>query len=131
MIVLDTHIIIWDALAAAKLSKTAKAKIEEADQKSALIICDISIWEIAMLVNKQRVQVDETPANLIRIILDSRNYTVRSISPEIAELSVNLGDEINSDPADRLIVATSIVENFPLVTADKNLRKAKSVETIW
>ena len=51
----------------------------------------------------------ETPANLIRPILDSRNYSVRSISPEIAALSVKLEDEINTDPADRLIVATSIV----------------------
>ena len=131
MIVLDTHTIVWDALASSKLSRAAKAEIEDADQKGTLIICDISFWEIAMLVKKERLQVDETPANLIKTILDARNYSVRGISPEIAELSVNLKNEINNDPADRLIVATSILENCPLVTADKNLRKAQSVQTIW
>ncbi len=131
MIVLDTHTIVWDALATSKLSQTARAKIEEADREGTLIICDISLWEIAMLVKKERIQVDETPANLIKTILDSRSYSVRRISPEIAALSVDLAEDINNDPADRLIVATSILENFPLVTADKNLRRAKSVETIW
>ena len=131
MIVLDTHVIVWDALAAEKLSKAARANIEEADKKGTLMICDISLWEIAMLIKKQRIQIDETPANLIRTILEARNYSLRTISPEIAELSVNLADEITNDPADRLIAATSIIENLPLVTADKNLRAAKAIKTIW
>jgi PIN domain nuclease of toxin-antitoxin system len=128
---MDTCAVIWDALEPKKLSKTAKETIEEADEKGHLIVSDISIWEIAMLVKRGRVQVDETPANLVRTILSARHYFVKNISPEIAELSVNLGDEINKDPADRLIVATAILEHFPLVTADKNLRKAKIVETVW
>ncbi|MEO0966997.1 MAG: type II toxin-antitoxin system VapC family toxin [Cyanobacteria bacterium J06639_18] len=131
MVVIDTCVMTWDALEPKKLSAKAKKTIEEVDQKSNLIISDISIWEISMLLKKGRIQVDETPANLINTILIARNYIVKSISPEIAELSVNLNHEINNDPADRLIVATSILENFPLVTADKNLIDAKIVETIW
>ena len=45
--------------------------------------------------------------------------------------AVLLGKEINNDPADRFIVATAILEKYPLVTADKNLIKAKIVTTIW
>ena len=131
MIVLDTHTIIWDALAITKLSKKAKAEIEKADEEGVLIISDISLWEIAMLVSRKRIEVAETPANLIRTMLNARSYSVRKISPETAELSVNLGEEINNDPADRLIVATAILEKLPLVTADKNLRKAKIINTIW
>ncbi len=33
--------------------------------------------------------------------------------------------------ADRIIAATSLVENAPLVTADKNLINAKVINTIW
>jgi len=54
-----------------------------------------------------------------------------AISPEIAELSVNFGPEINNDPADRLIAATSILKNIPIITADQNLRNATILETIW
>ena len=49
----------------------------------------------------------------------------------IAELSVNFGSQISSDPADRLIAATSVLRNAPVVTADRNLRDAPMVETIW
>jgi len=84
-----------------------------------------------MLVKRKRIEVDESPANLIRMILSSRNYTVVHITPEIAELSVNLESNINSYPADRLIAATSVLNQAPVVTADQNLRNASIVETIW
>ena len=49
----------------------------------------------------------------------------------MAELSVKPGAEVNNDPADRLIAATSILRNAPVITADKNLREATLLETIW
>ncbi len=131
MITMDTCAIIWDALEPRKLSANAKKAIKKADEKNELLLCDISIWEISMLVKRKRIKVDETPANLVRLILDSRNYTVISISPDIAELSVNLDDEINSDPADRIIAATSILKRAPVITSDQNLRDATIVETVW
>ncbi|MCF6282043.1 MAG: PIN domain-containing protein [Candidatus Polarisedimenticolaceae bacterium] len=65
------------------------------------------------------------------MIIQSKNYQVQQITPKIAELSVNLGAEINNDPADRLIAATSILKNAPIITADQNLRDATILETIW
>ncbi len=131
MITMDTCAIVWDALTPAKLSAKAKKAIKKADEDNELLICDISIWEISMLVQRRRIEVEETPANLIKLILGSRNYTIVNISPEIAELSVSLDNEINSDPADRLIAATSILKKAPIVTADQNLRDATVVDTIW
>lgn len=131
MIIMDTCAIIWDALQKDKLTKKAKTVISKADASGELFICDISIWEIAMLAKRKRIEVDDTAANLVRLFLESRNITVMPITPEIAELSVNLGPEINNDPADRIIVATSIIKQAPIVTADTNLRDARMVETIW
>ncbi len=130
MIAMDTCTIIWDALSPKELSRKAKTAINKHEQQG-LIFCDISAWEISMLIKKGKIQVDETPTNFINAILDSRNYIYKSITPEIANLSVNLGKEINKDPADRLIVATSIIENIELITADKNLIKSSLVKTIW
>ena len=131
MITMDTCAIIWDALEPAKLTAKAKKAIKRADDNNELLMCDISIWEISMLVKRKRIEVDETPASLIKLILRSRNYTVVNISPEIAELSVSFDDEINNDPADRIIAATSILKQAPLITADKNLIKASILETLW
>jgi len=131
MILMDTCAIIWDALEPSKLSDNAISAIEKADRHNALIISDISIWEISMLIKKKRLEIDSTAANFLNLFLQSRNISVQSISPEIAELSVNFGSEINNDPADRIIAATSIIHNAQLVTADQNLCTSELLDTIW
>ena len=131
MILMDTCAIIWDALNPTKLTQKASQSIENADKRHALIVSDISLWEISMLIKRRRLEVDTTPTNFLNLLLQSRNISVQSISPEIAELSVNFGTEINKDPADRIIAATSIILNAQLVTADENLRDSDMLETIW
>lgn len=129
MILLDTCAIIWDALETRKLSAKAKKAIERHEDE--LLICDISTWEIAMLIKKKRLVVDATIAGFINLLIQSRNFRIQEISPEIAELSVNLGTEVSNDPADRIIAATSILRNAPIITADQNLRNTTLLETIW
>jgi PIN domain nuclease of toxin-antitoxin system len=131
VILLDTCAIIWDALDQTKLTDKAKAAITKADEHNALIISDISIWEISMLIKRSRIEVATTAATFINLFLESRNISVVSISPEIAELSTNFGSEMNNDPADRIIAATSIVQNAQLITADSNLLQSSLIDTIW
>lgn len=131
VILLDTCAIIWDALDQAKLTDKAKVAIAKADEHNALIISDISIWEISMLIKRSRIEVSTTAANFLNLFLESRNISVVSISPEIAELSTSFGPEINNDPADRIIAATSIIHNAQLITADANLRQSTLLDTIW
>ena len=131
MILMDTCAIIWDALDPKSITKPAMDAINNADANNALIISDISIWEISMLIKKNRIEVGTTAANFINLFLQSRNISVKLISPEIAELSVNFGSEINNDPADRIIAATSIIHNARLVTADQNLISSEMLDTIW
>ncbi len=131
MILMDTCAIVWDALEPKKLTDKAAKAINKADQQNALIISDISIWEISILIKKRRIEVDTTAAHFINLFLESRNISVKSISPEIAELSVNFSSEINNDPADRIIAATSIIHNSRLVTADQNLLASEMIDTIW
>lgn len=131
MIIMDTCAIIWDALKPDKLTAKAKKAIDQADEHQALIISDISIWEISMLIKKGRIEIDTNATHFINLFLQSRNISVQAISPEIAELSVNFGAEINNDPADRIIAATSIIHNAQLVTADNNLRDSDLVDTLW
>ena len=131
MIVADTHIIIWDALKPESLSKKAREAIRTANEMDGIIFCEISLWEIAMLIQKNRIKINASYLEFINLIKSSNNFIFKGISPEIAELSANLSEEINPDPADRIICATSILTNAQLITADKNLRKSKSLRTIW
>jgi PIN domain nuclease of toxin-antitoxin system len=131
MIMLDTCALIWDALDQSRLTTKALAAIEQADEHHALMVADISLWEVAMLISKGRVEMNTGAANFIHLFLQSRSVRVISISPEIAELSTTFGDETNRDPADRIIAATSIIHNARLVTADDNLRNSDLIDTIW
>lgn len=131
MILMDTCVIIWDAISSSKLTEKARLAIEKADAHNALMISDISIWEIAMLIKKRRLEIDSTPGNFLNLFLQTRNISVQSISPEIAELSVNFGSELNNDTAERIIAATSIMSNAQLVTANANLLESELLDTIW
>ena len=131
MILLDTCAVIWDALDPQQLSYRALDVINQAGEFNALIISDITIWEVAMLVQKERIKIDVNAANFINLYLQTRNISVVQISPEIADLSVRFGAEINKDPADRIICATARVRNAQLVTADKNLLSSGLINTIW
>ena len=131
MIVVDTHVIIWDALQPESLSARAVEAIARANETDGIIFCEISLWEIAMLIRKERISVETSYLDFIHLVKAANQYIFRGITPEIAELSTQLPAEVNNDPADRLIVATAITARVPLVTADGNLRRAKSVQTIW
>ena len=131
MIVLDTHVIIWNALKPELLSGPAKAAITQANQEDGLIFCEISLWEIAMLMHKGRVRVDVPYLDFINLVFQANRYVYQGVTPEIARLSAQFPDSINKDPADRLIAATTIIERAVLVTADQNLRLAPEIETLW
>ena len=131
MIVADTQVIIWDALKPELLSPRAKKAIREANRLDGIIFCQISLWEIAMLMKKRRLSVDVNYQEFIRLVSDSNNYIFKGISPQIAELSTHLFSTTNKDPADRIISATAIIEKANLVTSDKILRRSKKIHTIW
>jgi PIN domain nuclease of toxin-antitoxin system len=131
MIVLDTHVIIWDALAPARLSDRAREAIAQANQSEGMIICDISLWEIAMLLQKGRVRVAVDTLTFINLLLQANKTIVSAITPQVAALAVQLPPEINQDPADRLIVATTLAHQATLITADYNLQAVALIPTVW
>jgi PIN domain nuclease of toxin-antitoxin system len=131
MIVADTHVIIWDALEPDRLSSKAQKAISEANKLDGIIFCEISLWEIAMLMKKRRLSVDVNYQEFINLVSNSNNYIFKGISPQIAELSTDLFSTTNKDPVDRIISATAIIEKANLVTCDKTLRRSKKVHTIW
>ena len=131
MILLDTCAVIWDGLDQSKLTPKALKAIETASNNNALLVADISFWEIAMLVKKGRVEISTKAAHFIQLFLKARNPVILPISPEIADLSVNLPPELNNDPADRIIAATAILHNARLVTADENLIQCGLIDTLW
>jgi PIN domain nuclease of toxin-antitoxin system len=124
VVVLDTNAIIFDALRPARLSRSARSLIEQAYAQDDLACCDISLWEIAMLVAKGRVDPGVPALEFIKLALAARSIRVLGINPEIADLSVSFGDHVGADPADRLVAAAAVHYRATLITTDEGLRRA-------
>ncbi len=131
MILLDTCAIIWDATNNAKIHPDIANVINTAEQNNKLMICDISFWEIAMLIGKNRLDLTIGADEFLTLYQYKRDLRVHSITSKIAERSVQFDKSINNDPADRLIVATAIELNATLITADNNLLEFADVKTLW
>jgi PIN domain nuclease of toxin-antitoxin system len=60
-----------------------------------------------------------------------RRFVVLPITANIALQAFELPAGYPKDPADRIIGATALVEDIPLVTADREIRTSRAVPTIW
>ena len=127
MIVLDTHAWIWWAAESTKLSKPARTQIEAANR---IGVPAISCWELAMLVAKNRLDLDREVLLWMRQALALPRVELIALSPEIATTAATLSD-FHGDPADRLIVATSLTLEATLVTRDRLIRDWPGVRTAW
>jgi PIN domain nuclease of toxin-antitoxin system len=131
MIVVDTHVIIWQALGDQKITPQARRAIQQANTDDEMLASEISIWEIAMLIKKGRLKIDCDYLAFMDLLKCAHTHQFIGITPEIAHVSVNLPDDVSRDPADRIISATAIVSEATLITADKNLQASSAVKTIW
>lgn len=130
LIICDTHILIFWQDAPMRLSSSAQDAIETGLKDKTLACSDISFWEISMLIHSGRLRDDISPVQYMSDLHLALSLTVLPITPEIASLS-QADFFLHKDPADRLIAATAIHHNAPLITADKKLRKLAPLNTIW
>jgi PIN domain nuclease of toxin-antitoxin system len=128
MILLDTHAAIWLALSPERLSRPAHGAIED-NVTAGLALSAQSLYEIAWLVVRRRILPNE-PLDTFIHSLHSR-FTVYPLTPAIAVAAAQLPSTFPSDPFDRIIAATAIVERIPLLTADRNIRRSRALRTIW
>lgn len=127
---LDTHVLLFDALQPGRLSARARKAIESGFAGRELACSDISLWEIAMLISRKRVDPGMDAKQFLDDLVVARGVSVLPITPEIAVLSQ--ADYFqHGDPADRLIAASALINGAALVTSDGHLRKIKQLSTIW
>lgn len=130
MILLDTHVVIWLASDPHRISSKAHDAIQEARKKGrGPAICSITLLEIARLSSHGRIHL--TP-DLETFLSDVElRFTSLPITAKIARQAFELPEGYPKDPVDRVIGATALIDDLPLVTADRAIRASRAVPTIW
>ena len=129
MILLDTHALVWAVAESKRLSKAAFAAILKAQTDDGLAVADITLWELAMLLSRGRIQAYGTVDASVRLLTEG--IVIKPITPEIAALAAQFPSDFPRDPADRLIAATAKSEGLALITRDEKLRASPLLQTIW
>ena len=121
MILLDTHVLVWASLAPERLGDKASQHFEQAwaEGGQSVGVSAVSFWEVAMLVAKERLELEQTPAQWRHTWL-AAGLTEWPVSGAIGIGAVHL-DGLHADPADRWIVATALDLGADLITADERL----------
>lgn len=121
MYLLDTHVACWAVLDADRISTNTRKIIEEALSVEKLAIADISLWEIAMLIQRRRLIVSLPLQQWIQQVVESLQLQVIPMTSQIVGDSVQLPENFHADPADQLIVATARCMNATLITRDEKI----------
>jgi PIN domain nuclease of toxin-antitoxin system len=130
LILVDTHVVLWLALEPARISKKAKAAIEEVrDSGQGLAISDMTLLEIATLESKGRIKLNASVETFLSEV--EARFIVLPITGRACVRAIGLPDVYPKDPADRIIGATALVEGIPVITADGDILRSRAVRTIW
>jgi PIN domain nuclease of toxin-antitoxin system len=130
LILLDTHVVIWLAFEETRISKAAQAALSEARKGiRGLAISDFTLFELSLLFRKKRFDLAISPEDFLWDV--ERRFVTLPVTANVALQAFDLPASYPNDPVDRIIGATALVEDIPLVTADANIRKSRAVATIW
>lgn len=130
MILLDTHVVIWLAFDQEQISRKARNAIDDARKNAdGLAISDITLLELATLASKGRIRLNISIESFLEEV--EARFIVLPISGRACARITGLPASYPKDPADRIIGATALVEGLYLLTADREIRRSRTVQTIW
>jgi PIN domain nuclease of toxin-antitoxin system len=123
---LDTHAFLWWLAGDARMSRRARDIFTGSTDLSLSIA---SIWEILIKVQKGKLSFPR-PAGpyLLSQMADNRIATLPLTIDHL--LALERLPMHHSDPFDRMLIAQSVKEDWPIITADRMFKKYP-VQVIW
>ena len=126
-VLVDTHALLWFLLGDSRLSATAREAIESSSNTR--FLSDASVWEISIKQSLGKLKLAEPFESRLVAALERNVFEQLPIArPHL--FAVSRLPFHHRDPFDRLIIATAMVENLPIVTQDSQFA-AYSIDVIW
>jgi PIN domain nuclease of toxin-antitoxin system len=111
---LDTHLVIWVPVSGPRLSRSARAVLN--DPTNELIFSVVSLWEVTIKRSIGKIDSKIDP-RIIRHELLAMGYDELPVLAQHA-VEADALPFIHKDPFDRLLIAQAIVEGITLLTVD-------------
>jgi PIN domain nuclease of toxin-antitoxin system len=125
---LDTHIFLWSLLDPSCLSEDVANELD--NPANELWLSPITTWEVVILSEKGRIQLDAPPISWVKNVLSTLPFIEATLNHEVAMESRNIRLP-HKAPADRFIAASASVYGLTLVTADRNLINGASGYSVF
>lgn len=129
MILLDTHALLWWALDPEHLSDAARRHTREMEKVGGYA-SSISIWELGVKVRNGKLDLGLSIEEFARRLQHGGVVDLVPVGTDVWLKSLAL-DWTHRDPADRVIVATALLLDVPLLTKDDRIRSYTGVTTTW
>ena len=124
---LDTHSLIW--FLAGDNQPSSRAREFIVDDSNELFLSIASLWEMAIKYNLGKLNLGQPFESMFPAQLKANSIEVLGITVDHVK-SVCYLPLHHRDPFDRLIVAQSKVERFPIISIDSVL-DAYGVHRVW
>jgi PIN domain nuclease of toxin-antitoxin system len=130
-IVIDTHIVIWYFAEPNQLSVLAESAIDKAEANGTIYVSAITIVELVYLTEKAKIPADVLIS--LRQALNNPTTAFRfiALTKEVSDEVENISRLIVPEMPDRIIAATALLLNLPLVTKDSKILALQNIKTIW
>ena len=126
-LLLDTHTFIWFITDSPKLTPMSKQLIE--DENNQRLISMASIWEMAIKHSIGKLRFQPSFDEFIEEQIFVNKLTIIHVNLNHIKTVASL-PLYHRDPFDRLIIAQSIVEKVPIISADK-IFDSYSIIRLW
>lgn len=119
--------LLWAASDDGRLSPAARRVLE--DHRTHLVLSVASIWELTLKVARGRLRLPDPPGVYFEDLARDFDLDVLPVHKHHVAALAEL-PELTTDPFDRMLVAQSLAEDLPLITADAQLA-SYPIEVFW
>jgi PIN domain nuclease of toxin-antitoxin system len=124
-VLLDTHTFLWGLSAPEKLSLTARNAVASSER----FLSVASIWEVLIKVRTGKLPLPVPAGDYLTTKMAANGVSVLPIELEHV-LQIEKLQLHHRDPFDRVLIAHSLEEGWPIITSDPVFKKYP-IRVIW
>lgn len=119
---LDTHVALWIIFGSNRLNIDEFKSRFLGSNSSRLVFHQVSIWEIQIKYELGKLELPKAPKDFLNKAIEESGFQKSCIEDDAIFFHQKL-PSIHKDPFDRMLIAHSAINAWPLITADKLMQE--------